>query len=43
VPCQVEGTGANAKIYSYKRFDPGQHVDGPEQILWPLPPYEGGG
>ena len=39
---KVEGTGANAKIYSYKRFDPGQHVDGPEQILWPLPPYEGG-
>jgi quinol---cytochrome c reductase iron-sulfur subunit, bacillus type len=39
---KVEGAGANAKIYSYKRFDPGQHVDGPEQILWPLPPYEGG-
>ena len=39
----VTGTGAQAKIYAYKRFDPGQHVDGIEQILWPLPPYEGGG
>jgi Rieske Fe-S protein len=40
---KVTGTGAQAKIYAYKRFDPGQHVDGPEQILWPLPPYESGG
>jgi len=39
----VTGTGAQAKIASYKRFDPGQHVDGLEQYLWPLPPYEGGG
>jgi menaquinol-cytochrome c reductase iron-sulfur subunit len=39
----VTGAGANAKIYAYKRHDPGQHVDGAEQYLWPLPPYEGGG
>jgi len=39
---KVEGTGADAKIYSYKRYDPGQHVDGPEQYFWPLPPYESG-
>jgi menaquinol-cytochrome c reductase iron-sulfur subunit len=39
----VTGTGAQAKIYAYKRFDPGQHVDGPEQYLWPLPPYESSG
>lgn len=40
---KVEGQGAGATIYSYKRYDPGQHVDGLEQYLWPLPPYEGGG
>jgi len=40
---KVEGTGAQAKIFAYKRFDPGQHVDGPEQIFWPFPPYESGG
>jgi menaquinol-cytochrome c reductase iron-sulfur subunit len=40
---KVTGTGAQAKIFAYKRFDPGQHVDGPEQILWPFPPYESGG
>ena len=40
---KVTGTGAHATIYAYKRFDPGQHVDGPEQIFWPLPPYESGG
>jgi len=38
----VDGTGADATIYAYKRYDPGQHVDGPEQYLWPVPPYEGG-
>jgi menaquinol-cytochrome c reductase iron-sulfur subunit len=38
----VEGTGADATIYAYKRYDPGQHVDGLEQYLWPVPPYEGG-
>ena len=39
----VTGTGAQAKIFSYKRYDPGQHVDGLEQFLWPLPPFESGG
>jgi menaquinol-cytochrome c reductase iron-sulfur subunit len=39
---KVVGEGADATIYSYKRYDPGQHVDGLEQYLWPLPPYEGG-
>jgi menaquinol-cytochrome c reductase iron-sulfur subunit len=38
----VDGTGAQAKIFAYTRHDPGQHVDGLEQYLWPLPPYEGG-
>ena len=31
----VEGEGANAKIKAYGVQDPGQHVDGPEQILYP--------
>jgi menaquinol-cytochrome c reductase iron-sulfur subunit len=35
---KVEGTGANAKIASYKQHDPGQHVDGLEQYLWPVVP-----
>jgi Rieske Fe-S protein len=39
---KVTGQGADAKIYAYKRYDPGQHVDGLEQYLWPVPPYEGG-
>jgi quinol---cytochrome c reductase iron-sulfur subunit, bacillus type len=39
---KVTGTGAQAKIASYKEHDPGQHVDGLEQYLWPVPPYEGG-
>jgi menaquinol-cytochrome c reductase iron-sulfur subunit len=39
---KVVGQGADATIYSYKRYDPGQHVDGLEQYLWPVPPYEGG-
>jgi Rieske Fe-S protein len=39
---KVTGQGADAKIYAYKRYDPGQHVDGLEQFLWPVPPYEGG-
>ena len=33
---QVEGSGADAKIHSYKLADPGQHVDGPEQIFYPI-------
>jgi Rieske Fe-S protein len=35
---EVTGTGAKAKIASYKQHDPGQHVDGLEQYLWPVVP-----
>jgi Rieske Fe-S protein len=35
---KVEGTGAQAKIHKYKYAGPGQHVDGVEQILYPLQP-----
>jgi Rieske Fe-S protein len=34
----VVGTGAQAKIYKYKDAGPGEHVDGPEQWLYPLNP-----
>jgi Rieske Fe-S protein len=34
----VEGEGKNAKIHKYKLAGPGQHVDGVEQILYPLQP-----
>jgi len=34
----VTGTGAQAQIASYKLAGPGQHVDGVEQILYPLQP-----
>jgi Rieske Fe-S protein len=34
----VVGTGAQAKIYKYKDAGPGEHVDGPEQWLYPLQP-----
>ncbi len=34
----VEGTEAAAQITRYTRFDPGQHVDGWERILYPLSP-----
>jgi menaquinol-cytochrome c reductase iron-sulfur subunit len=34
----VEGAGANAKIAKYRVTGPGQHVDGVEQILYPLQP-----
>jgi quinol---cytochrome c reductase iron-sulfur subunit, bacillus type len=34
----VEGTGAQAKIHKYKLAGPGEHVDGIEQILYPLQP-----
>ena len=34
----VVGTGANAKISKYRVTGPGQHVDGFEQILYPLQP-----
>jgi Rieske Fe-S protein len=32
---KVTGEGAKARIEAYKLADPGQHVDGPEQILYP--------
>jgi menaquinol-cytochrome c reductase iron-sulfur subunit len=34
----VDGTGANAKIKKYRLAGPGQHVDGFEQVLYPLQP-----
>ena len=34
----VSGTGANAEIHKYRLTGPGQHVDGFEQILYPLQP-----
>jgi Rieske Fe-S protein len=34
----VVGTGAQAKIYTYKTYGPGQHVDGPEAWFYPLSP-----
>jgi menaquinol-cytochrome c reductase iron-sulfur subunit len=34
----VVGTGAQAKIYKYKETGPGEHIDGPEQWLYPLQP-----
>jgi Rieske Fe-S protein len=34
----VVGTGAQAKIYKYKDYGPGQHVDGPEAWFYPLSP-----
>jgi hypothetical protein len=35
---KVVGTGGQAKIYKYKEAGPGEHLDGPEQILYPLQP-----
>jgi len=35
---EVTGTGANAQIHKYRLAGPGQHVDGFEQILYPLQP-----
>jgi Rieske Fe-S protein len=35
---KVEGAGAQAKIHKYKEVGPGEHVDGIEQILYPLNP-----
>ena len=35
---KVDGTGAQAKIHKYKLAGPGEHVDGIEQILYPLKP-----
>jgi Rieske Fe-S protein len=34
----VDGAGASAKIHKYNLAGPGQHVDGPEQWLYPLQP-----
>jgi Rieske Fe-S protein len=34
----VDGTGAQAKIHKYKSVGPGEHVDGWEQIFYPLNP-----
>jgi Rieske Fe-S protein len=35
---KVSGQGAQAKIHKYKAVGPGEHVDGFEQILYPLNP-----
>jgi Rieske Fe-S protein len=35
---EVEGTGKNAEIHRYELMGPGQHVDGPEALLYPIPP-----
>jgi Rieske Fe-S protein len=34
----VDNTGAQAKIHKYKLVGPGEHVDGPEQVFYPLNP-----
>jgi Rieske Fe-S protein len=34
----VDGTGAQAEIHAYKYAGPGIHVDGVEQVLYPLNP-----
>jgi Rieske Fe-S protein len=34
----VVGSGASAQIHKYDLYGPGQHVDGLEQILYPLTP-----
>ena len=35
---EVEGTGADATIVKYDWVNPSVHVDGPEQVLYPLSP-----
>ena len=35
---KVVGEGASAKIESYTRYDPGQHVDGPDEWMYPISP-----
>jgi Rieske Fe-S protein len=35
---KVRGTGADARIKAYRLADPGVHVDGPEQIFYPITP-----
>jgi menaquinol-cytochrome c reductase iron-sulfur subunit len=37
----VNGTGAQAEIFKYKLSSPGNHVDGPEQYLYPIQPPHG--
>ena len=34
----VEGTGGSARIHRYKEAGPGEHIDGIEQILYPIQP-----
>jgi Rieske Fe-S protein len=34
----VVGTGSSAQIYKYKAAGPGEHIDGPEQWLYPIQP-----
>jgi Rieske Fe-S protein len=34
---KVEGTGKDAQIKKQRLHNPGQHVDGPEFWLWPIP------
>jgi menaquinol-cytochrome c reductase iron-sulfur subunit len=34
----VEGTGSEAQIKKYDLMGPGQHVDGPEAVLYPVEP-----
>jgi menaquinol-cytochrome c reductase iron-sulfur subunit len=35
---EVDGEGADARIKKYELMGPGQHVDGPEALLYPIPP-----
>ena len=34
----VDGSGGQAVIYKYKEVGPGEHVDGPEQVFYPINP-----
>jgi Rieske Fe-S protein len=35
---EVDGAGATAQIHKYSYYFPGEHVDGPESWLYPIPP-----
>lgn len=35
---EVDGTGAEAQIHAYPLMGPGQHVDGPSSLLYPVEP-----
>ena len=35
---EVDGTGSEAQIHAYPLAGPGQHVDGPEALLYPVMP-----